>query len=362
MEVDVEGAVESSTDAGDTAAHQEPQLLQSTDDVSPVNVTDEWNQTLEETLFRLARGLPRHELQMVIHEAMECELALQQEIRVLEAAQTSNINITTDLGANGPYSTILPNEYNPNLQSEVNFLSTAEAIFGTVFAPHDRYFSLSALLGRLREPFTTPPTPHSQKEAKDGSDHLKKGPRKNWSSSQPGGGSSTAFSGDTEKTRAQIAKQKALLELRNNQLYTIMYPMDQQIVLLTVWKRISSHRSALVFRKPVNPDAAPGYREKIQFPMDLSLIRKLITSGYIASFQQLHEYVGLICHNCIKFNGRESDYGMLTREFENYVDECIIDTIQKMENTARALTPGEVGGVTEVQVDPMDEVHDLSNT
>ena len=49
---------------------------------------------------------------------------------------------------------------------------------------------------------------------------------------------------------------------------------------------------------------APGYTERIGFPIDLSLIRKFIVSRLIKSFSSLHQRIGLICHNCVKFNGR----------------------------------------------------------
>jgi hypothetical protein len=31
----------------------------------------------------------------------------------------------------------------------------------------------------------------------------------------------------------------------------------------------------------------------------------------------------LIVHNCVKFNGRESDYGTIAKEFEQAADEAI---------------------------------------
>jgi hypothetical protein len=43
----------------------------------------------------------------------------------------------------------------------------------------------------------------------------------------------------------------------------------------------------------------------------------------IKSYASLHQRIALICHNCVKFNGRESEYAILTREFEDYVDEIL---------------------------------------
>lgn len=51
-------------------------------------------------------------------------------------------------------------------------------------------------------------------------------------------------------------------------------------------------------------DAAPGYTDRILFPIDLGLIRKMITTKIITNYAELHQRIGLICHNCVKFNGR----------------------------------------------------------
>jgi hypothetical protein len=83
------------------------------------------------------------------------------------------------------------------------------------------------------------------------------------------------------------------------------------------------HRSSGVFKRPVKPEEAPGYSERIVFPMDLSMIRKLIVATQIVSYADLHQYIALISHNCVKYNGRESEYGRVAREFEQAADEII---------------------------------------
>lgn len=57
--------------------------------------------------------------------------------------------------------------------------------------------------------------------------------------------------------------------------------------------------------------------------MDLNLIRKKIAARMIKSYAELHQHIGLIAHNCMKYNGRESDYGVVTRDFEANADEFI---------------------------------------
>jgi len=99
--------------------------------------------------------------------------------------------------------------------------------------------------------------------------------------------------------------------------------------LLAVWKKLSTHRSSLVFRRPVNPKEAPGYTERIRFPMDLSLMRKLIMSKHIQTYKGILKQVHLIGHNCVKYNGRESDYALVTREFESVATEYVWNAVMR---------------------------------
>jgi Bromodomain len=65
--------------------------------------------------------------------------------------------------------------------------------------------------------------------------------------------------------------------------------------------------------------------------MDLSLIRKMIVARKIKSYADLHMHVGLISHNCVKYNGRETDYGVVARDFEAMADETILQTILEQQ-------------------------------
>jgi hypothetical protein len=103
-------------------------------------------------------------------------------------------------------------------------------------------------------------------------------------------------------------------------------PVD---TLLTVWKKIFSNRFAWVFKKPVRDEEAPGYSERIAFPMDLSLVRKRIVVKNIQSFRELHESIALIAHNCVKYNGRETDYGKVARDFEVMADQMILQAVSQ---------------------------------
>ena len=186
---------------------------------------------------------------------------------------------------------------------------------------HVRYFTISALLGRLRQPLSLPYPPNSKLP-----DAQKKGKKTEQ---------------EEKKRRLGLEKQRALIALDKDELY---HREQEPSVLLALWKKISAHRTAAVFRKAVNPVEAPGYAERIEFPMDLSLIRRMIQGGLIKSISSLHLRLGLICHNCCKFNGRESDYARLTREFEEMVDDKVLEATRHAAvvevNTAAATAKG----------------------
>jgi hypothetical protein len=231
---------------------------------------------IEPSLYRLTEGLPNRELKIVVSEAKECEEALLKEIELLEAALKKD----------------------PSSDQEA-----VDLMLASEFTPPDQCWTVSALLGRLREPLATPLPPNStimriQPETK-------------------------------KKTPQVVDKLKVLLELDSHDNYRRQH--TDVTVLLALWKRISSHRTAAVFRRPVNPKEAPGYTDRILFPIDLSLIRKMIIARIIVSYKDLHQRIGLICHNCVKYNGRESDYAIVTREFEAYVDEVMVQTVTAAE-------------------------------
>lgn len=289
------------------------------------DATPEYIRTiLPQTLKRLTAGLPRHELDLIYKEATACEFGLKKEIELLEAKLTgergnSKTNGTSNgdsihenFGLQEPTMISIPTlplQYQPggggtDGVGNKNYLSSADEILSTEFTPLDRYFTISAVMGRLKDPLKLPP-PNSVALGAEETETMVK------------------------KRKIMLDKQQALLDLENNPIYHKEHADSS--ILLNLWKRISSHRTAIVFRKPVNPAEgknvildlstyiyiflqctldftgeilAPGYKERISFPIDLSLIRKFITSRVIKSYKALHQRIGLVCHNCVKFNGR----------------------------------------------------------
>ena len=273
---------------------------------------------VDPALYRLTSGMPLHELQNMVKEADDCERALIEEIRILEKeAGVAEQDLTAPpTGSSGPMPAHFAN-VDDMLASD---LSAASGFYG-----------VSALLGRLRGPLEMPLPPNApaQQVAKKGGR-----PKKN-----PGAGAASAAGGDgkeeieRKEKDAALAKTRALLALSKDPTYT--KPLDNNAPLTALCKKIANHRTSMVFRRPVNPKEAPGYVERIPFPIDVSLVKKMVQAGQVRSFRDLHERMGLISHNCCKYNGRESDYGAVSRDFEAYVDDAIISAVNVYNYNAK---------------------------
>jgi Bromodomain len=270
---------------------------------------------VESTLVRLTDGLPVHELQLIADEAAECETALLAEIDLLEKALLSNSSSKLDQDN----ATVVG-----GTSSDIDAI---DPLLATEFTPADRFFTMSSLLGRLREPLAMPMPPTSARRTLPS--QLKRKPN-----------------------QYVLERYQMLLTLDNHPEYHRIHTDPTQ--LLAVWKRVSSHRTAAVFRRPVNPKEAPGYTDRILFPIDLQLIRKMIVSTIIKSYCDLHQKLLLICHNCVKFNGRDSDYGIVTRDFESQLEDVLLQVVMQTAPTAtphtvplESVTPVPTSAVSE---------------
>jgi Bromodomain len=222
------------------------------------------NEIVDATLFRLTRGIPKRELALMVSESEECEKLLEQEILLLEK------------------------QINGDLAVDDVDIAPLNAILESPLTPLDRYWTASALLGRMR------------REMLLQSIHTVPGGDPRFFPAPPATTKKTTNTPIPTIPESQFANE--LVGLNEIPAYTEQQRNSAQ--LLALWKKISSNRAAHVFKRPVRPEEAPGYTDRIVFPMDLSLIRKLIVSGKICTFQQLHDKIGLICHNCVKYNGK----------------------------------------------------------
>jgi hypothetical protein len=203
--------------------------------------------TLTPTISRLVAGLPMHELHVIVKEAMACEDALEREIETLErelnikSSDSKKSSKEEDASPLSPLKEpvmnpipLLPIVYQPN-GGDVNYLASVDDILDTEFTPPDRYFTISALLGRLREPLKLPHPPNSRLHAHPLSIKTKKNDPVS----------------EERKKQLALEKQQALLALDKDVAYHADHP--DTTALLALYKKISGHRTSAVFRKPVNP-------------------------------------------------------------------------------------------------------------
>jgi len=273
---------------------------------------------VDQVLFRLTEGVPRMELKAMIHEADECEKELLQEIQMLEAALAQEQAVgdssatlkrpppsaaaadTKPPGTKSknhkPTTTNQPQQIGADSEAKVN------ALLENPLTPLDRCFTMSALLGRLRDHLAIPSIrrpPAALLAATTASNKKRKSITN--TPAAAAAAAAAAATGNNDDTNNPYYTQ--LIALTSNPQYTRVHA-DPPTHLLAVWRKIASHRTSMVFRKPVKPEEAPGYASRILFPMDLSLVRKMIVSRILTSFSEVHQRIRLITHNCVKYNGR----------------------------------------------------------
>ncbi len=310
---------------------------------------DELEELVDPSLYRLTEGLPKHELSIMLSEAKACEAELLEEIRLLEEAlkeeeeEEEEEEEKSKATAPNTAATKISKEPSDNMAtSVVTKSSPVEIMLSSEITPPDRYPTVSALLGRLREPIATPLPPNSyllEIRQQQQQQLVSANKKKILGTSTPTPEQLMEY--DRRERNQMIAKQQKLLQLSAHAEYRREHA--DSAALLALWKKISSHRTAAVFRRPVNPKEgkyyniykrsttrvydscmsrifllshlvmlitfvlflAPGYTDRILFPIDLSLIRKMIVARMIKSYAELHQRIGLICHNCVKVSKRQ---------------------------------------------------------
>jgi len=259
-----------------------------------MSTDDDKEKVVDAALQRLCRGLPVRELQLVVEESTACEAQLLEEIALLERALEKN---------------------DDDLNQEEQ--DTVRAMLESPLTPLHQYWTASALLGRLRHELALPSLDPLLQEA-------------------------AAASRNRPTATSAAAEEPALQELTSTKQGELTAAYGQHTLsstlLLAVWKKISSNRAANVFRRAVKPEEAPGYTERILFPMDLGLTRKRIVVGHITTFADLHAAIALIAHNCVKYNGRESDYGRVAVDFEHMADSVIVQAVRQYASSEEAKT------------------------
>jgi Bromodomain len=260
---------------------------------------------VDQVLYRLTEGIPRMELKTMDMEAGQCEQELMRDIELLEAAlrfsqllkpgpeahkNDTDLEQTKKKRKNDKEGETDDDDKSKNKGSAAEAIGMSQEeidkqvdmMIDNPLTPLDKYYTLSALMGRLRDDLALP----SLREPSEAVLAAAAGNKKKKANSSPA------------PTYPQLMDMSY-----NNPNYTMIHP-DPPTQLLQVWRKIASHRTSTVFRKPVKSEEAPGYAERILFPMDLSLVRKMIVARILTSYSEVHQKIRIICHNCVKYNGR----------------------------------------------------------
>ncbi|XP_029854311.1 bromodomain-containing protein 8-like [Aquila chrysaetos chrysaetos] len=91
--------------------------------------------------------------------------------------------------------------------------------------------------------------------------------------------------------------------------------------LLSIWKMIASHRYSGPFLKAVSEKQAPGYRDVVKRPMDLTSIKRRLSKGHIQSMIQFQRDLMLMFQNAMMYNSFNHHIHRMAMEMQREVLE-----------------------------------------
>ncbi|XP_064314754.1 bromodomain-containing protein 8-like [Phalacrocorax carbo] len=91
--------------------------------------------------------------------------------------------------------------------------------------------------------------------------------------------------------------------------------------LLSIWKMIASHRYSGPFLKAVSEKQAPGYRDVVKRPMDLTSIKRRLSKGHIQSMVQFQHDLMLMFQNAVMYNSFNHHVHRMAMEMQQEVLE-----------------------------------------
>ncbi|ELR59278.1 Bromodomain-containing protein 8, partial [Bos mutus] len=102
-------------------------------------------------------------------------------------------------------------------------------------------------------------------------------------------------------------------------------PIQDQLLfkktLLPVWKMIASHSSP--FLKPVSERQAPGYKDVVKRPMDLTSLKRNLSKGRIRTMAQFQRDLMLMFQNAVMYNDSDHHVYHMAVEMQREVLEQI---------------------------------------
>ncbi|XP_036703183.1 bromodomain-containing protein 8-like [Balaenoptera musculus] len=93
--------------------------------------------------------------------------------------------------------------------------------------------------------------------------------------------------------------------------------------LLPVWKMIASHRFSSPFLKPVSERQAPGYKDVVKRPMDLTSLKRNLSKGRIHTVAQFQRDLMLMFQNAVMYNDSDHQVYHMAVEMQREVLEQI---------------------------------------
>ncbi|KAM6224281.1 bromodomain-containing protein 8-like [Rhynchocyon petersi] len=93
--------------------------------------------------------------------------------------------------------------------------------------------------------------------------------------------------------------------------------------LLPVWKMIASHRFSSPFLKPVSDRQAPGYKDVVKRPMDLTTLKRNLSKGRICTMAQFQRDLMLMFQNAVMYNDSDHHVYHMAVEMQREVLEQI---------------------------------------
>ncbi|XP_028574371.2 bromodomain-containing protein 8 isoform X9 [Podarcis muralis] len=102
-------------------------------------------------------------------------------------------------------------------------------------------------------------------------------------------------------------------------------PLQQHLLfkktLLSIWKMVAGHRYSGPFLKPVSEKQAPGYKDVVKRPADLSSIKRSLSKGRIQNMVQFQRDLMLMFQNAIMYNNSNHHIHRIALEMQREVLE-----------------------------------------
>ncbi|XP_061473649.1 bromodomain-containing protein 8-like [Rhineura floridana] len=102
-------------------------------------------------------------------------------------------------------------------------------------------------------------------------------------------------------------------------------PFQQRLLfkktLLSIWKMVAGHRYSGPFLKPVSEKQAPGYKDVVKRPTDLSTIKRSLSKGQIQNMVQFQRDLMLMFQNAVMYNSSNHHIHRIAVEMQREVLE-----------------------------------------